>query len=55
MKINLPSHDEFIKEVNSKGFSIINNCVPKDFVSSQRSSWIPRFIKKKCRKEICKR
>ena len=52
MKINLPSHDEFIKEVNSKGFSIINNCVPKDFVSSQRSRWIPRFIKKNVEKKF---
>ena len=32
--------------------SIINNCVPKYFVSSQRSRWIPRFIKKNVEKKF---
>ena len=52
MKINLPSHVEFMKEIESKGFSIIKNCVPKDFISSQRSRWIPRFIKKNVDKKF---
>ncbi len=46
MKINIPKHNDLLNEVESKGFVIIKNCVSGEFISSQRSRWLPKFIKK---------
>ena len=52
MKINLPEHNDLMKEVESKGFAIIKNCVSREFISSQRSRWIPKFIRKNVDKKF---
>jgi|MDTC01.3.fsa_nt_gb hypothetical protein len=52
MKINLPEHNHIMKDLESKGFCIIKNCVSNEFISSQRSRWIPKFIKKNVDKKF---
>ena len=52
MKINLPEHNLVMKEIQSKGFSIIKDCVSDEFICSQRSRWIPKFTKKNVDKKF---
>ena len=51
-KINVPDHHNLMSEIESIGYSIIKNCVSKEFVSTQRSRWLPVFDKRNVEKKF---
>ena len=46
MKLNFPKPDIFMDEVKARGFSIVKDAIPLDFIDSQRERWLPKFVKK---------
>ena len=50
--MNLPEYEDTMYEVETNGFSIIKNCVSREFISSQRSRWLPKFTKKNVDKKF---
>ena len=46
MKLNFPDYKYASDEIKKKGFCIIKQAFPKEFIYSQKERWIS-FIKKK--------
>lgn len=52
MKLNFPKPDIFMDEVKARGFSIVKDAIPIDFIDSQRERWLPKFVKKNVDKKF---
>ena len=52
MKLNFPNPSSLMDEVESRGFSIVKNCIPEDFISSQKDKQLPRFERKNVDKKF---